>query len=55
MPKVTTFQALQADVNDIEGLIINCLKNDVSKDVLKNQARAIILNITKNIEELIKD
>lgn len=54
MPKVSTFQALQTDVNDIEGLIINCQKNNVSKDVLKNQGRAIILNITEHIEELLQ-
>lgn len=53
--KVSTFQALQADVNDIEGLIISRQKNNVPKDVLANQARAIILNVKEHIEELIKD
>lgn len=55
MPKVSTFQSLQEDMNDIEGLIITCQKNDVAKDVLENQGRAIILNIKEHIEELIKD
>ncbi len=53
--KVSTLQSLQEDMNDIEGLIISCQKNDAPKDVLENQARAIILNVTEHIEELIKD
>lgn len=53
--KVSTFQALQADVNDIEGLIISRQENNAPKDVLENQARAIILNVKEHIEELIKD
>jgi hypothetical protein len=52
--KVSVLQDLQEDINDIESLIINWQK-DESKDVLKNQARAIILNVTEHIEELIKD
>lgn len=54
MSKVSTFQDLQDDINDIESLITNWQK-DASREILKNQARAIILNVKEHIEELIKD
>jgi len=52
--KVSILQDLQDDVNNIESLIINWQK-DVPRDLLKNQARAIIINVKEHIEELIKD
>lgn len=44
----------QEDVNDIESLITNWQK-DEPRDILKNQARAIVINIREHIEELIKE
>lgn len=47
-------QLLKQDIEDIKGLI-NYEQDGLTEDVMKNQARAIILNLQEHLEELVKN
>lgn len=54
MPQISIFELLQQDIEDIKGLIT--YQNDgITKEVMKNQARGIILNVKEHIEELVEE
>jgi len=51
--KLSILSSLQQDIEDLKGLI-NYEKDGLTEQVMKNQARAIILNLEEHFEELIK-
>ncbi len=48
---MSIFELLQKDIEDIKGLIIY-EKDGVTEEVMKNQARGIIINLQEHLEEL---
>jgi hypothetical protein len=54
MPKFDLLELLQQDVEDIKGLI-DYKKYDLTEEMMKNQARAIILNLQDHLEALIQN
>jgi len=54
MVKISIFELLQQDIEDIKGLI-TYQKDGITEEVMKNQARGIVLNVKEHIDELIKD
>lgn len=50
--RINVFEQLQQDIEDIKGLI-TYEKDGVTEEVMKNQARAIIINLKEHLEELI--
>lgn len=52
MPPLNLLELLQQDIEDMKGLM-NYEKYGLTKDLMKNQARAIILNLQEHLEELI--
>lgn len=53
MSSISTLELLQLDIEDLKGLI-NCEKDGLTEDFLKNQVRAILVNLEDHLEELIK-
>jgi len=53
MVKISILEDIQQDLKDIEGLI-NC-QNENSTEVLKNQIRAVMMNLQEHLEELNTD
>lgn len=53
MSKVTLTELLKQDIKDLNGLI-NYEKYGTEKELVKTQAKAILLNIKDHLEEVIK-
>lgn len=53
MAKFNVLELLQQDIEDIKGLM-HYEEDGITEEVMKNQARAIILNLQEHLEELIK-
>lgn len=53
MSKAYLIELLQQDVEDIKGLI-DYEKYGLTEELVKNQARAIILNLQDHLEEFIQ-
>lgn len=53
MSKINLLELLQQDIEDIKGLI-NYEKYGLTREIVKNQARAIILNLQEHLEEFIQ-
>lgn len=51
---INTLELLQLDIEDLKGFI-NCEKDELTEDFLKNQVRAILVNLEEHLEELIKN
>lgn len=51
--KLSILSSLQQDIEDLKGLI-TYEKDGITEEVMKRQARAIILNLQEHLEELIK-
>lgn len=51
--RINIFEQLRQDIEDIKGLI-TYEKDGITDEVMKRQARAIILNLQEHLEELIK-
>lgn len=54
MTKIELLELLQQDIEDIKGLL-ESEKYGLTKLMLKNQARAIILNLQEHLEEFIQN
>lgn len=54
MSKFGVLESLQQDIEDIKGLM-NYEQDGLTEEVMKNQARAIILNLQEHLGELVKD
>lgn len=54
MSKISLLDLLQQDIEDIKGLI-NCEKNDLTKGIMRYQARGIILNLQEHLEAFIQN
>lgn len=54
MSKINLLELLQQDIEDIKGLI-DYEKYGLTKESMKNQARAIISNLQDHLEELIQN
>lgn len=53
MTKFNVLELLQDDIEDIKGLM-NYEEDGLTEEVMKNQARGIILNLQEHLEELIR-
>lgn len=53
MSKFSVLELLQQDIEDIKGLM-NYEQDGLTEEVMKNQARATILNLQEHLNELTK-
>lgn len=53
MSKIELLELLQQDIEDVKGLI-NYEKYGLTEEIMKNQARAIILNLQEHLEQFIQ-
>ena len=54
MPKISLFDLLQQDIQDLNGLV-KYKEYGLNEKEMKKQARGIILNLQEHLEEFIKE